>query len=352
MQFGDTAYRKTYRVFLIVLAVGIAAYLSYLFFNVLIMLAISVLVSMIFNPVVTFLEKKGVPRWFAALFVFASGAFLMFLFLSFLIPKLTGQLDTISKTISQENVNKVVKNIETTIRPYIPFVKPGEISEQIRQFITSQFTQSFSHLNEILSSIMSIVAIAVIVPFMTFFLLKDNKRIVRGVVNIMPNKYFEMSYWVIRQIATQLGKFVRGWIFDAFIVGVLSSIGLSILGIDNAISIGMIAGLGHLIPYFGPVIGGIPAIIISIIQFGDFSMLPSILIMFIIIYTIDNGFIQPNIYSKSTDLHPLAIIILIIIGSELIGIAGMLLAVPIATVMKTAAKEIYLGFKNYKVIKV
>ncbi len=352
MQFGDTASKKTYRILLIILSTGIIAYLSYLFFNIIIMLSISVLIAMIFNPVVTFLEKKGIARWIAALSVFVLAALLLTSLLTFLIPKITGQLDTISKNITQDNLNKVIGSIETAIRPYVPFVKPGEIGAQINAFIADQFSRSLSHLNEILSSLLSIIAILVIVPFMTFFLLKDNKRIVRGVVNIMPNKYFEMSYMVLRQIATQLGRFVRGWIFDAFIVGLLSTIGLTILGIDNAISIGLIAGIGHLIPYFGPVIGGIPAIIISIIQFGDFSKLPSILIMFIIIYAIDNGFVQPNVYSKSTDLHPLAIIILIIIGSQLIGIAGMLLAVPIATVMKTAAKEIYLGYKNYKVLKV
>lgn len=352
MQFGEATSKKTYRTLLLILTGAIVLYLSYLFFNIIIMLAISVLISMIFNPVVTFLEKKGLSRWIAALLVFASGTMLLISLLAFLIPKITGQLDTISKTISQENLNKVVKSIETSVRPYTPFVKQGEIGNQIKAFVINQFSSTFSHLNEILSSIISIIAISFIVPFMTFFLLKDNKRILRGLVNVMPNKYFEMSYWVIRQIATQLGKFVRGWIFDAFIVGSLTAIGLTILGVDNAISIGLIAGIGHLIPYFGPIIGGLPAIIISLIQFGDFSMLPSILIMFVIIYTLDNGFIQPNIYSKSTDLHPLAIIVLIIIGSQVIGIAGMLLAVPVATVMKTAAKEIYLGFKNYKVIKV
>lgn len=352
MQFGETSSKKTYRILLILLLLAFLGYFSYLFFDIIIMLCISVLISMIFNPVVTFLEKKGLTRWIASLLVFATGALVLFSLLSFLIPKITSQLDTISKTISQDNLDKMVKDIEKAVRPYIPFVKPNEIGTQLKTFVTNQFTQSLSHINDILSSIMSVLAILVIVPFMTFFLLKDNKRIIRGIVNIMPNKYFEMSYWILRQIATQLGKFVRGWIFDAFIVGALATIGLTVLGIDNAISIGLIAGIGHLIPYFGPVIGGIPAIIISLIQFGDLSRLPSILIMFLIIYTIDNGFIQPNIYSKSTDLHPLVIIILIIAGSQLIGIVGMLLAVPVATVLKTAAKEIYLGFKNYKVIKV
>ena len=168
----------------------------------------------------------------------------------------------------------------------------------------------------------------------------------------MPNKYFEVSYSVIRKISIQLGRFVRGWIFDAFMVGLLSGIGLAILGIDNAASIGLIAGIGHLIPYFGPILGGIPAIIISVIQFGNFSMLPKILLMFCCIYLLDNGFIQPNVFSKSTDIHPLMIIFLIIIGSQTMGILGMLLAVPAATVIKTAAREIYLGYKNYKIIRV
>lgn len=94
-----------------------------------------------------------------------------------------------------------------------------------------------------------------------------------------------------------------------------------------------------------------PAIIISIIQFGDLSMLPSITIMFVIIYTFDNGYIQPNVFSKGTDIHPLLIIILILIGSQAMGILGMLLAVPTATVMKTAAREIYYGYRNYRIIK-
>lgn len=160
-----------------------------------------------------------------------------------------------------------------------------------------------------------------------------------------------MTYLVIYKIRVQLGRFVRGWLFDAFVVGALSAIGLSILGIKNAISIGVIAGVGHLIPYFGPIVGGLPAIIISLIQFGDLSMLPGIVIMFTLVYTIDNGLIQPNVFSKSTDIHPLMIIILILVGSKILGVLGMLLAVPTATIVKTATREIYLGIKKYKIIK-
>ena len=120
---------------------------------------------------------------------------------------------------------------------------------------------------------------------------------------------------------------------------------------QNALPLGVIAGLGHLIPYFGPIIGGIPAIVLSIMQTGDLSQVPFKVMMVILTYTLDNGFVQPYVFSKSVDMHPIVIILLIITGGELLGILGMLLAVPIATVFKTAATEIYFAIKNYKIAK-
>jgi predicted PurR-regulated permease PerM len=121
--------------------------------------------------------------------------------------------------------------------------------------------------------------------------------------------------------------------------------------LSNALPLGVIAGIGHLVPYFGPVIGGIPAIVLSIMQTGDLSQVPLIMMIVALTYTLDNGFIQPYIFSKSVDMHPIIIILLIIIGSELFGLIGMLLAVPTATVIKTAVKEVYFAYKNYSIVK-
>jgi predicted PurR-regulated permease PerM len=261
-------------------------------------------------------------------------------------------MNTIALTLSKENFNNFIQQIEDSIKDYIPLTLTENFADQLSDYLSSLFFTSIDNFSTIISSIVSILAISVIIPFMTFFLLKDHSKLIKGMINIMPNKYFEMSYSVVTSINNQLGRFVRGWILDAFLVGVMAAIGLTILGIKNSITIGFVAGLGHLIPYFGPLIGGLPAIIISLIQFGDFSMLPSITIMFAIIYTFDNGYLQPNVFSKSTDLHPLTIIILILIGSQLLGVVGMLLAVPLATVIKTASREIYLGFKQYKISRI
>ncbi len=334
-----------------ILAFAAGIYLAIVFFDLLVMLAISILIAMIFNPLISILEQQGMRRNIAVLIVLGLAAFLIVLGISVFVPTIVTQMNALTSNISQEKISNVLGQIQSSLGEYIPFLDTTDFAAKLSEFFSSLFFSSIDNISHIVSQIVSILAIAVIVPFMTYFLLKDNKRIIKGLINIMPNRYFEMSYSVIHEISIQLGRFVRGWIFDAFVVGALSAIGLSILGIKNSVTIGFVAGIGHLIPYFGPIVGGLPAIIISIVQFGNLSMLPSIIIMFLAVYTIDNGFIQPNVFSKSVDLHPLAIIILIIVGSQVMGVFGMLLAVPVATVIRTAAKEIYLGYKKYKIIK-
>jgi putative permease len=351
MSLSEKSFKKLNKILLVTLSVIVVISLSYLFLDIILIFVISLLLAFIFNPFVTALENYGINRFFASLFTILVFLYLLFLGVTYIVPKLSEQFVNLSSVINQNNIKQFLRSIDRAIVKYIPFVKSGVIAAKIEEWISLFFIHFLDGLSNFVSSIFSILAIAVIVPFITFFLLKDNKGIIKGILNIMPNKYFEVSYWIIYQISIQLGRFVRGWIFDAFMVGLLSASGLTILGINNAIPIGVVAGLGHLIPYFGPIIGGIPAIIISIAQFGNFSMLPSIIIMFMLVYTIDNGFIQPNVFSRSVNMHPIIIILLIIGGSQLMGVFGMLLAVPVATVLRTAAREIYLGYKNYSIIK-
>lgn len=352
MSISDISLKKVTKFLLGLVSLVFLVYFSVIIFDIIIMLILSILLAFIFNPLVMFLEKNGLNRLVSVLLVFLIAAFLTIFGFSVLIPKIVKQLNVISTNFSKENIDAVLGQFNQTLTEVLPLVSAEEITQQISTFFSELLVNSINNITEIVTSIISILAIVVIVPFMTFFILKDKHKIVKGIIDVMPNKYFEVSYWVIKKISDQLGRYVRSWIFDAFIVGLMATIGLSILGIQNSITIGAIAGIGHLIPYFGPVIGGLPAIIISLIQFGDLSMLPSITLMFVIIYTFDNGYIQPNVFSKGTDIHPLLIIILILVGSQAMGILGMLLAVPAATVIKTAAREIYYGYKNYRIIRV
>jgi len=348
----DVTYKKFLKPILWLAGLIISLYVLYLLSDIIIIISISILLSFIFAPIVGAFEGRGFNRFTSTLITFGIFGLVLYLSLSVVIPKFLDQMDQLISKLEGFNFTHTLASVEAAIINYIPIFEPGDITNRVQEFFSSQFVNSFESFTILLSSIVSVVGVIVIVPFITFFLLKDSKRILQGILNLMPNSYFEMSYWILKKVSLQLGLFVRAWIFDATFVGVLIGFGFYIIGIENAMPLGVIAGLGHLIPYFGPIIGGIPAVIISIVQFGDFSQVPIIIFIVLLTYALDNGFVQPYVFGKSVDMHPLMIILLIIAGGTLFGLIGMLLAVPVATVIKTFAKEIYFATKNYRIARV
>jgi len=348
----DSTYNKATKFFLTIAAGALFLYLVYLLTEIIIILALAILLAFIFAPFVSIIEARGFNRFSSTLLTFGIFGFIIYFSLSIIIPKFIIQLDQLISSLEGFSLVDEMKVLEETLMHYIPFFQPGDLINGMEKFIGSQLTDIFGTVSTILSSIVSIVTILVIVPFITFFLLKDNRRIMRALLQTIPNKYFEMSYYILKKVTLRLGLFVRAWIFDATFVGMMIGFGFYFIGVPNALPLGVIAGLGHLIPYFGPIIGGIPAIIVSIVQHGDLSQVPIILFVVLITYSIDNGLFQPYVFGKSVDMHPIAIILLIIAGGILFGLFGMLLAVPVATVIKTFAKEIYFAKKNYKIARV
>lgn len=342
--------KNTWFIFLVLITFSVF-YLSYILINVLVLLAISVLLGFIFAPFVRLLEGQGFTRTISTLIVFAIFGFLIYLGLSFVIPKFFLQMNQVVVSLKDFSLNEELNDLEKKILGVFPLFNKGELSHKVQNILSTSFSDAINHITQYVSSIVSLAAFLVIVPFITFYLLKDSANIHKGLIHVLPNKYFEMSYWILKRISLQLGRFVRGWIFDAIFVGVAIGFGFYFIGLPNALPLGVIAGIGHLIPYFGPVIGGIPAIVLSIMQTGDLSQVPLIMMIVALTYTLDNGIVQPYVFSKSVDMHPIMIILLIIIGGELFGLIGMLLAVPTATIIKTASTEIYFALKNYSIAR-
>ena len=348
---AELSGKKILRYLIWTVIIFLSLYFLYYVSSILVILAISVLLAFIFEPFVTFLVKKGLSRLASTFIIFVVTAFLFYLGISFIVPKLIFQMNQLVVTLHVSSLHEQIISLEQSIYKYLPVFTLGDLSKKVEEFVSSGVVNSFDKISLLLSSIISIIALVVVVPFITFFLLKDSRLILHSILQIMPNKYFEMSYWILKKVSIQLGRFVRGWIFDAAFVGIACGIGYYSLGIENALPLGLISGIGHLVPYFGPIIGGVPAIIISIIQYGNFSHVPFIVLLMLIVYTVDNGIVQPYVFAKSVDMHPLVIILLILTGSQLFGVIGMLLAIPFATVVRTAVKEIYFAYKNYKIAR-
>jgi predicted PurR-regulated permease PerM len=347
----DGSFKNFGYISLLLIGVILFLYLIYLLSTLFVIVAVSVLLAFIFDPFVKQLEKEGFSRLAATLVVFVVVSFLLYIGISFFIPKFVTQLNQLIGALQVYSIQDQIVSFEKQIHNYLPFFKIGDLSKRIEEFISTGMLNSVDQLSSIFTSLVSIIAILIIVPFITFFLLKDSRVIQKGIIHVMPNKYFEVTYWILKKVNVQLGRFVRGWIFDAAFVGISCGLGYYFIGINNALPLGVISGLGHLVPYFGPIIGGVPAAIFSIIQYGDLSHVPFIFFLLLGVYALDNGFVQPYVFAKSVDMHPIVIILLVIAGSQLMGVIGMLLAVPIASVIKTAAQEIYYAVKNYKIAR-
>lgn len=349
--FKEAITKKILRIILPFVTIALITYFILELINIIVLIAISVLLAFILKPIVQYLELLKIPRASAALLtvIFAVG-FIGFLIYYF-IPIISAQFDNLLILFRDLRIQDLISQLERKIANTFPFIKRGDISRQLSKIVQTGIENFLTDISNFIPKVFTYAAFTLIVPFITFFILKDSRNLKLGLINILPNRYFEMAYEVLQKVSIELGKFVRGWIFDAMFLGVCIMIGLYLLGINNFVMLGLLAGVGHLIPYLGPFIGVVPSILVSYYQMGNFSLALPIVILFAIVYTIDNGFVQPMIYAKSLKIHPVVIILLILIGSELFGLLGLLLAVPIANIIRVMATEIYRGYKAYQIVR-
>ncbi len=328
---------------LLIPALIIAAFVAF-FTDIFIALVLCLLFALVLSPFVDFIQGFGFGRSVSILIVYVVIGFALYFSFNMITPAFIEQSESLTKSYKEFKVSEKLKDIEKWIEKNVPYLKKGDVGKEIEISVRS----SFAKAEDIISGVVSTVLYIIIIPFITFFILRDRQKIKNGVISIVPNRYFEMTINIIDKIEKQLSSYVRSWLLDAFILGLMAFIGLSIMGVNNAIIIGMVAGAGHLIPYAGPVVGGVPAILISIIQYGDFHMVLPIVILFTVIYILDSSFIQPSLFSKGAEMNPIVIIALILIGNQILGAFGALIAIPIATILKVSAKETINGFRNYK----
>ena len=201
---------------------------------------------------------------------------------------------------------------------------------------------------DVVGGLISGLTFVVIVPFVAFFFLKEGHRITRGLIELVPNAYFELCLNLLYQINAQIGGYIRGQIMATSVVATLAVFGLSIVGVNYALPLGIVAGLANMIPFLGPLIGFLSASIVALATGGGAIMVLQVGIVFLSVQLIDNIVIQPTVVAKSVDLHPLAVLLVVMIGSQFMGVIGMLIAVPLAGIIKVSIQTIYQGLKSYR----
>jgi putative permease len=314
-------------------------------------LILAILLSILLNPLVIMLERRGLNRTAAVLLILAMLGMLLAAALTFLAPVIAHEFRTLGSLVRNETPATLLEKLKTLLQRYVPWLKNSGLTLQIvgraEKILYSIFNQSI----RLLPSIIPVAIALVLIPFMTFFLLKDGRRLKKSFIQVLPNRYFEMAVSLLHKIDCQLGSYIRGQMLVSLCIGILAITALAILKVPYFFLIGCAAGLANMIPYFGPIVGAIPAIILNIISKGYLGAVLPVIAAFLIIRLIDDTLVSPNILGRSLHIHPLLVIIVIFTGGEMFGIMGLLLCIPVTGIIKVTIQELVWNFKHYRVFR-
>jgi predicted PurR-regulated permease PerM len=344
---------KIVRLGVFLLSVFLIGLIAYNFSNLVAYAIIAMLLSYLLDPIVNRMQAAGINRTLSISVTLASVILVIVWVSNSLIPILANQMASLTRQLNIDTLIFVADQIENQIRSTFEFVPSGYLRENIALLAEGFFdVNKFSGIvGDLIGLFTNLFAAFLVIPFATFFFLKDGYKIRRDLLQLVPNKYFETTLSLVDKIETRLGYYFRSVVVQCTIVGIASWIALSVAGLNNAASVGITIGVANSIPYFGPIIGYILSIVIAIIETGDFSLVVPAILAVLFAQILDNVILQPLIFSKSADMHPVAILFIILIGAQTAGILGMLVAIPIATIIKITINQISWSFNNYYVFR-
>jgi putative permease len=315
-------------------------------------LILAALLSILLNPLVVMLEGRGLNRTGAVTLVMGIITLLVVWLMIFLAPIISREFKNISQLLKNETPATLLYKTKTLLNKHLPLLKNPEINIQVMSRLEKSLYSMINRSIQLIPSILPLAISLFLIPFMTFFLLKDGRRLKKSFIQTMPNRYFEMTINLIHKIDGQLGSYIRGQMLVSLCIGILSITILAILGVPYFLIIGAVAGVANMIPYFGPIVGAVPAIILNVIDKGSLSAALVVILAFIAIRMIDDTLVSPNILGRSLEIHPLLVIIAIFIGGEMFGLMGLLLCIPVTGIIKVTIQELIWNFKHYRAFRI
>lgn len=324
---------------LVCLAVG-GAYLCWLVRNALYPFIIGFLLAYMLNPLVCYLQKKHLQRLWAILIIYIvlfvvviiGGSKLLTVLLRDLkyfgeeLPRILLHIDTILVFIqSQYQNSELPYSLRIAIDDAL-VVLENDLQHCIGQIVNSIITLARNSIGLAIS------------PVLAFYVLYDWYEIKAKLLLLLPSRWRAEMVWFLDDVNIVLAGIIRGQLTVACIIGFFVTVGLYYLQVKFALMIGILAALFDIIPYFGPLIGAAPAVMLAILESPWLAT--KVAILFFVIQQIEGNIIQPKIMGENIGLHPLTVIFFVFVGEEVGGLLGMLLAVPIAAMGKVCIRHL------------
>ncbi|MEN8117082.1 MAG: AI-2E family transporter [Bacteroidota bacterium] len=348
------------RIILLALGFLIIIFLLWRFSAIVTYILISVVLSFIGRPLVRWVmlvkyKKFRIPKGVAA-FISLIALWIVFIsFFRFMIPLLISEVETLSEI----DFTVVLDSIEEPLLQFSQFFSSDPVVIEDKTFLDIvteslgakiDFSLVSTWFGTVAGTIGELLIAFFSISFITFFFLKEETMFREFVILLVPTEMETKVAHILDSISYLLRRYFIGLLFEVFMVMLLDTLGLTIIGIEfnHAVVIGLFCGLFNIIPYLGPWMGAMVGLLIGAALHinADFMsvtlpMLGWMTLVFLSVQIIDNVLFQPLIYSSSVKAHPLEIFLVILAAGSLAGIIGMMVAIPVYTILRVIAKEFF-----------
>jgi len=345
------------RNWLMLALLGGGGWLVYLLAPVITPFAISAVLAYFGDPLVDRLEKASVWRWKVARTVAVSIVFILMLallsvVLLIIVPMLVEQIRLL--------ILRLPEWIEWFSGTALPWLAnkagfelkdfdPAQYSEMLKQYWKEISSAAFKVIDIISRGGMAVVAVLtnlVLIPVVTFYLLRDWDLLVRGIRDLLPRNMEGGISRMATEVDEVLGAFFRGQLMVMMALGLIYSVGLSLVGIELAVLIGMGAGLLSIVPYLGSIVGVLVAVGAAIFQFQDWFHPIMVLLVFGLGQAAESMYLTPKLVGDRIGLHPVTVIFAVLAGGQLFGFLGILLALPVAAGLNVLVRHMHKKYRQ------
>ncbi|EPH95585.1 MULTISPECIES: AI-2E family transporter [unclassified Enterococcus] len=309
-----------------------------------------------FDPIVVFLEKRKVPRVLGFLISFAVLLIIIILMAMNVVPQLAEQAIQLTQSLPAyaEETSKWLNELaqREDLRGFNLEEQLANANLSISNLINLAIVSVTSGLSRIVGAMMKFLVLLFTVPFILLFMFKDGHKFIDALSPFFPQRIRGELRQTVRELNETLSAYISSTVLDAFIIGILSFIAMTIFGQPYSLLLAVFCAVTNIIPYVGPFIGAVPAVAVGLFVSPWQALYMALSIL--VIQQLDGNLIKPLLFGKSLNIHPLTIILVLIGAGSVAGIIGMLICIPVYAVIKTLTlniRKIYLLRKETAIIQ-
>ncbi len=317
----------------------------YLIRNILFPLIFAGIVYYLLIPLVNRLSDKwpkgwGLNRDLSILIAFIVFILVIIAAFQFIVPPFADEFGQL-----MANSPQYVKQVEQAVDSIRQWRSGAQLPKEVGDVVSASLQNFFGYMVQFvqqganaLINMLSGIIYLVIVPIVTYFLLRDDRNIVAGVIQLLPRDHQEVTKKILKQIDEILKNYVTGQLIICSLVGLVIAAGLYLLGIKFALILGLVAAVSQLIPNIGPFIGAIPSLIVALLAAPLLAL--KVLLFYLVINVLVMTIVGPKVLGNKLNLHPLTVVVSVLVFGDLMGVWGFFFAAPITAILKVLYLEL------------